>query len=175
MRTRALVAAALTLPAVLGIASAAQAQDDYSPEVLSTQIVFCDLNDLNVTVDGVQSNSLVRIRIDWDSDNVFEVDVNNVEADGTGFATRQFPIPDVTAVFTVVIDGFVQSDPDDPDVFPFERTIPGDRTACPDLPNTGGDAFPIGKVALAVTLAGALLAAVAIRRRPRDEEEVLVG
>jgi hypothetical protein len=169
MRLR-LLPGLLVVPLASFAAAPAQAQDNYPPEVLSTQTAYCEDNNLVVTVDGAQPNSDVHIQVDWDNDNVIDIDIV-VQTDGTGSVTVTRPMPAEVAEFTVHVSGVIQPNPDDPDTYPFEREIFGDRSSCPDLPGTGGDSLDIGRTALFVTLAGAFLAAVAFRRRSRDHAD----
>ena len=94
---------------------------------------------------------------------VFDV---KVLADAQGFFSGgnwRLPLT-VGPMFTVTISGL-----DYPDGTPFSTPFTVDRRTCPDLPETGANSFPIGKTALGVSLAGAFLIVIALRRRPRED------
>lgn len=170
MKNRALRVAAVTAPLVLALAVPAMAQSSYPPETLSLALVSCELENLIMTVDGAMPNSTVKVTVDFDG--VPDI-VKNLTTDSVGHADGSFPInPNAGPIIVITVEG-VDFDPDVPNGVPFRRVFEVDRRDCPTLPSTGSDALPIGKLAFGATLGGALLIVVALRRRPRHEDEVL--
>ena len=167
-RVVAAAAAAAALASLgLVVAEPAHAQQTYPPEVLSIGLVNCGQRAVNVTVDGVMPNSVIHIVIDFT--NAPDV-VADVVANALGFFNGSWPFPVSSGpTFSVTISGF-----DFPNGAPFAMPFIVDRRACPDLPDTGAESFPIGKLALGASLGGAFLIAVAIRRRPKASASVTV-
>lgn len=181
--SRALRIAAITAPLVLGVASPSFAGSGGSEpaEVDSLRLQRCLVDEVVLTFEGLDIPSTIAGTVQFDSRlpkttvnrsvTLADVDAGNA---GSGSVTLTYPIPAKTKVIKVSLtytlwDDTVKTvDPtkiNDPVSQPFGGRI--ERADCPDLPVTGGNAAPIGKIALGTTLGGALLAAVAIRRRPR--------
>jgi len=163
--------AALVVPLILATGATAAAQTSYPPETLSTTIVACGEGEIVVSVEGAKPNSQITISFDFQNIPDTQYQAN---ADAIGFFNGLYPLPttaETGAVFTVTITG-LDYDPNNPNGVPFQSVLQIDREECPDLPSTGSEPAPVGKIALAVTLAGALLVVVAVRRRPREEERV---
>ena len=167
MIKRVLQIAAVATTLLFGVASPAFAS--YPPETLSLSLVSCELDHLVVTVDGALPNSALHIVIDFT--DVPDVDVT-VQTDSIGHFEGSYPVPPNSGPLITVTMSGLDFDSNTPGGVPFSRSFDVDRRTCPTLPNTGSDALPIGKLAFGATFAGALLVVIAIRRRPRDLDNV---
>jgi hypothetical protein len=148
----------------VGIPTATAAS--YPPDVNAITILGCDLDNVVLSVDGAVPNSAVTGSVTFvkpgDDEVVTITDTATGNSGVLGSATwnRNVPIP--TGVTSIIVS--LRADLVTNHDALQEKTI--DRADCA-LPETGSNTAPIGKIALGATLGGALLAAVAIRRRPR--------
>ncbi|MEI7991119.1 MAG: hypothetical protein WCH93_01685 [Actinomycetota bacterium] len=166
-RTLRTLAIAVPLSLAVGI-PAANAASLYPPNVAAITIAGCGENSVDVSVDGAVLGSAVTGTVTFSfkaggPDSVVNINETATGSSGvSGSATwsGSWPLPAGVSSITVsitanLLNGGVTTQP-----------YSVDRVDC-DLPETGSNSAPIGKIALGTTLGGALLAAVAIRRRPR--------
>ncbi len=168
--SRTLRSLAIAVPLSLAVAvPAAHAGSDYKPVVNAISVAGCDWDTLEMAADGVQPAGSVTVHIVFSyksgPDTVLDYSEN---ASGTagqlGSATwsKDVPIPANATSLSVTITAALVNDVDG-----LVKTVNLDRVADCGLPETGSNSAPIGQIALGVTLGGGLLAAVALRRRPR--------
>jgi hypothetical protein len=141
----------------------------YPPDVDALVVTSCDLNNFSASIDGAKPNSAITGWVQFDSRTKIIINTTATSGGGTGGTgtwdyTVQYPTRTkktrIYLQFTTLYGG--------------EHSVNRDetfyRSDCPGLPVTGGNAAPIGKIALGAVLAGGLLATVAIRRRPRKAQ-----
>lgn len=158
---------AIAAPLALGVGiQAASAGSTYTPYVRALSAINCDLEKLTFSLDGAKPNTAVTGTVKFDNRTPVPFSgtaTGNAGAGGAATYSKELAYPTAsTKRFRIVAN---YTDPDNvarTAEYEFNRGI-----ECPGLPVTGGNAAPVGKIALGVTLGGALLAAVAIRRRPR--------
>jgi hypothetical protein len=166
--SRALRTLAIAVPLSLAVAvPAAHAGSLYTPDVQALSTGTCDGNTFLLDLDGAQLNSHVTGYVQFDKHSQITIDNEVVNGTGKGGAAEwhfTHAIPSRTKKVTYSITYNRVEVPHSQETHTETYAL---ADLCPDLPVTGGNAAPVGKVALGVTLGGALLAAVAIRRRPR--------
>lgn len=185
--SRTLRIAALAVPMTLGAAAPAFAGLSTGPgtepaEVASLRNQYCTSDKLVVTLVGLDVPSSVTGQVQFNASTapVNEAVNTGAGAAGSGTVNLEVPIPAGTTLIRLSLsyelwDGTeITVDPTKDYVAGKEYTanVYGGRMAlsdCPGAPQTGGDPAPVGRIALGATLGGALLAAIAIRRRPRNQ------
>lgn len=158
---------AIAAPLALGVGiQAASAGNTYTPAVNALTAINCDLEVLTFNLDGAKAGTQVTGTVKFDNRTPVAYSGTAIGNGGYGGAatfSKEISYPRAsTKKFTITAnytDPFNQAQSA---TYTFNRGI-----ECPGLPVTGGNAAPVGKIALGVTLGGALMAAVAIRRRPR--------
>ncbi|CAB4882125.1 unannotated protein [freshwater metagenome] len=164
-RTLRSLAIAVPLSLAVGI-PAASAGSPYPADVAAITILGCDADNVVLAIDGAVPASAVTGSVTFvkaGDDEVVGIDDTATGSSGVlGSATWSTNVPIPTGVTSIIVS--LTANLVNGGVTLQEKTI--DRADC-DLPETGSNTAPIGKIALGATLGGALLAAVAIRRRPR--------
>jgi len=163
---KALRTLAIAAPLTLALAAPAHAGSTYPPDVAALVITSCDLNNFMMSIDGAKPNSAVTGWIQFDSRTKITINETASASGGTGgTGTWDYSVkyPSRTKKTHIYITYTA--------MYGGEHTVNTDeyyyRADCPGLPVTGGNAAPVGKIALGAVLAGGLLATVAVRRRPR--------
>jgi len=158
---------AIAAPLALGVGvQAASAGNPYTPSVEALTAINCDLEVLTFTLDGAKNGTSVTGTVKFD--NRAPIAYSGTASGSSGFGgaatfSKEIAYPTAaTKKFTITASYTDPFDQAQSSTYTFNRGI-----ECPGLPVTGGNAAPVGKIALGVTLGGALMAAVAIRRRPR--------
>ena len=159
---------AVTVPVLFALATPALAAPPIStpPEVLSLGISNCVLGEIVVTVDGAQPNSTLHVVITFTGAPVVTYDGT---ADIIGHFEASTPIPPNAGAIVLVNISGLDFDLNTPAGVPFNQTFRVDRRTCAVLPPTGANSAPIGKIAFGMTLAGAFLIVVTLRRRSRAD------
>lgn len=167
--SRTLRSLAIAVPLSLAVAvPAAHAGSSYKPAVNAITVTGCDWETLSMAVDGAQPNSPVVVHIVFSfKSGPDSVSDYNETATGTSGQlgssswSKSVSIPaNATALSAKITATLVNGGTSD-------KTTTLDRVGDCGLPETGSNSAPIGQIALGVTLGGGLLAAVALRRRPR--------
>ena len=187
--SRTLRIAALALPLSIAAAAPAFAGAGASgpgtepAEVASLRNQYCSSDVFTVTLVGLDVPSSVTGQVQFNSLTPTAVNesVSSGAGDaGSGTVTLNFPIAAGTTVIKLSLS-YTLWDGTTITVNPAKDYIAGREYSaneyggrmaladCPGAPQTGGDPAPIGRIALGATLGGALLAAVAVRRRPRKQ------
>lgn len=168
--SRTLRSLAIAVPLSLAVAvPAAHAGSSYKPAVNAITVTGCDWDTLSMAVDGAQPNSPVAVHIVFSFKSGPDTVLDYAETAtgtsgqlGSSSWSKSVPIPSNATVLSAKITAtLVNGGPLS------EKTTTLDRVGDCGLPETGSNTAPIGQIALGVTLGGGLLAAVALRRRPR--------
>ena len=167
--SRTLRSLAIAVPLSLAVAVPAAHAASYSPAVQALSATGCDWETLSLAVDGALPGTAVTVHavFHYKSQADTTVDLNETATGSSGennSATWQgsIPIPANATSLSVTIHADLVNNADDE-----TKVVNLDRVADCGLPETGSNTAPIGQIALGVTLGGGLLAAVALRRRPR--------
>ena len=166
-RTLRTLAIAVPLSLAVGI-PAANAGSIYSPGVNAITIIGCDWDTVDLAVDGAVPGSAITGSVTFfysaGGSSTVEIDDTATGSSGEfGSATWSLsvPIPAGVSSLSASITAQLISNTGE------TQTKSLDRVGDCGLPETGSNTAPIAKIALGTALGGALLAAVAIRRRPR--------
>jgi len=164
--SRTLRSLAIAVPLSLAVGIPAASAATYSPGVNAITILGCAEDNVVLSVDGAVPNSAVTGSVTFvkpgDDEVVTITDTATGSSGELGSATwsTNVPIPaGVTSIIVSLTADLVNNSGE-------TQSVEIDRVDC-ELPETGSNTAPIGKIALGASLGGALLAAVAIRRRPR--------
>lgn len=173
---KALCTLAIAAPLSLALALPAHAAT-YPTDVQALELVQCNFDNFELNFTGLQPGSKVKVSVKFDSKPAVVTEENAVAGGPGGTYTYSYSLPYPAGTNKVVwsaqwvaADGSGGIPKDSKNLT--DASQPGTffRKNCPDLPVTGGNAAPIGKIALGAVLAGGLLATVAIRRRPRKAQ-----
>ena len=169
--SRTLRSLAIAVPLSLAVAvPAAHAGSSYSPAVNAITILGCTWDNVDMAVTGAVPSSTVSGSVVFTFKTGDPQTVTfgpEVTSAGTGELnsnswSKSVPIPAGATAWTATVNATLVNTTDGG-----TKIVSKDRVGDCGLPETGSNAAPIGQIALGVTLGGALLAAVAVRRRPR--------
>lgn len=169
MLSRTLRSLAIAVPLSLAVGiPAANAGSIYSPGVDAITILGCDWDTVDLAVDGAVPGSAITGSVTFfysaGGSSTVEIDDTATGSSGQfGSATwsSSVTIPAGVSSLSASITAQLISNTGE------TQTKSLDRVGDCGLPETGSNTAPIAKIALGTALGGALLAAVAIRRRPR--------
>ena len=169
--SRTLRSLAIAVPLSLAVAvPAAHAGSSYSPAVNAITISGCAWDKVAMSVTGAVPGSSVSGSVVFTFKTGDPQTVNfgpELTTAGTGELNSNYWSKDITILegataWTATVNATLVNNSGGG-----QKIVSKDRVADCGLPETGSNAAPIGQIALGVTLGGGLLAAVAIRRRPR--------
>ena len=166
--SRTLRSLAIAVPLSLAVGIPAASAATYSPGVNAIQILGCDWENVDLSVDGAVPGSAVTgtVTFFYKAGGSSVVNINETATGSSGELgsatwSKSVAIPGGVSSLSASITAELVSNVGE------TQTKSLDRVSDCGLPETGSNSAPIGKIALGTTLGGALLAAVAIRRRPR--------
>ena len=169
--SRTLRSLAIAVPLSLAVAvPAAHAGSSYSPAVNAITISGCAWDEVDMAVTGAVPGSTVSGTVVFtyktgDPDTVTFGPEATTAGSGelnSNSWSKSVAIPAGATSWTATVNATLVNNTGGG-----QKIVSKDRVADCGLPETGSNAAPIGQIALGVTLGGGLLAAVAIRRRPR--------
>lgn len=168
MISRTLRSLAIAVPLALAVGIPAATAASYSPGVDAITILGCDWDNVDLAVDGAVPSSAVTGTVTFFFSaggssvvNISELATGSSGELGSATWSKSVPIPAGVSSLSASITAQLISNTGE------TQTKSLDRVGDCGLPETGSNTAPIGKIALGTALGGALLATVAIRRRPR--------